>query len=270
MEDMQFLTSPGLADVDGDGVAEILQGSGSYLLHALRADGSEPPGWPKFTHGWIIASPAAGDVDGDGRIEVVAVTRERLLFVWDTPAPATESAIPWQGFGRDRHHTQNLASGVSPLAAPGDPLAALAWALEALLLDVEEHLPQAEPEVAAVLGGPVLLPGLGAAVAALAADDVPGAVDPLRGIEGALARASADPVVAALHLRFVQAVGDAAQGLVEGAACDTLDLRCERRRRPGVMYARAADVQWWFLGRAPGAVRFWGKAIELLAPIQAP
>jgi hypothetical protein len=36
--------------------------------------------------------------------------------VWDTPAPATEAAIPWQSFGRDRRNTRNLASGVSPLA----------------------------------------------------------------------------------------------------------------------------------------------------------
>jgi hypothetical protein len=113
MEDMQFLSSPSIADVDGDGLAEILQGSGAYLVHAYRADGTEPPGWPKFTHGWVISSPTPGDVDGDGALEVVATTREGRLYVFRTPALALESSIAWQGFGRDRRNSGNLASGVS-------------------------------------------------------------------------------------------------------------------------------------------------------------
>ena len=115
MDDMQFLWSPAIADVDGDGAPEIVQGSGSYLLRAYRADGSEPAGWPKFTHGWLIASPAVGDVDGDGLNEVVATTREGRLYLWDTEAATRAESIPWQGSGRDRRNTRNLSSGVSPL-----------------------------------------------------------------------------------------------------------------------------------------------------------
>ncbi len=132
MDDMQFLASPTLADVDGDGRAEVVQGSGAYLLHAYGADGATPAGWPKFTHGWHIASPAPGDVDGDGLIEIVAITREGNVFVWDTPAPASEAALPWAGFGRDRRNTQNLSSGVSSLAPPVDPKTALDNELRAL------------------------------------------------------------------------------------------------------------------------------------------
>jgi len=132
MDDLMFLTSPALADVDGDGKAEILQGSGGYFLRAYQSDGNEPDGWPKFTHGWILATPAAGDVDGDGLIEVVATTREGQLYVWDTPAEATVSAIPWQGFGRDRRHTQNLSSGVSPLGPQRSAADPLIWLREAV------------------------------------------------------------------------------------------------------------------------------------------
>ena len=49
MDDMQFLSSPAIADVDGDGAPEIVQGSGSYLLRAYRTDGSEPAGWPSVS-----------------------------------------------------------------------------------------------------------------------------------------------------------------------------------------------------------------------------
>jgi len=113
MDDMQFLTAPVLADVTGDGVADVVNGSGVYLVRAYAADGSTPPGFPKFTHGWLIGSPAIGDVDGDGRNELVANTREGRLFVWDTPGLSSEAANPWALGGRDRRNTQNLSSGVA-------------------------------------------------------------------------------------------------------------------------------------------------------------
>ena len=139
MDDMQFLASPAIADVDGDGIPEVIQGSGAYLVHAFRGDGSEPAGWPKFTHGWMIGSPTPGDVDGSGKIAVVASSREGNLYVWDTPAPAKASAIPWQGFGRDRRHTKNLSSGVLPTAATQDRFAGLIWALESIDLELEQR-----------------------------------------------------------------------------------------------------------------------------------
>ena len=124
MDDAQFLCGPSLGDVDRDGLPEILQGSGSYLLRAFKNDGSQPEGWPKFTHGWLFCAPSAGDVDGDGLIEVIATTREGRLYIWNTPAPASEAGIPWQGFGRDRRNTQNLSSAVPTTVTPESPLLA--------------------------------------------------------------------------------------------------------------------------------------------------
>jgi hypothetical protein len=141
MDDIQFLTSPTLADVDGDGAAEILAGSGGCLVRAFRGDGHEPPAWPKFTHGWIIAAPAAGDVDGDGLTELVAVTREGKLYVWDTAAEASTQGIPWQSFGRDGRNTNNLSSGLSPLAKERPRLDHLWWLFEALFLESTRFLP---------------------------------------------------------------------------------------------------------------------------------
>jgi hypothetical protein len=116
MEDMQFLSSPAVADVDDDGLAEIVQGSGGYLLHAIGADGADAAGWPKFTHGWLVASPTVGDVDGDGELEVVAATREGNLYVWDTPSAAAPGSVQWQGAGADRRNSQNWSAG---LVEPG-------------------------------------------------------------------------------------------------------------------------------------------------------
>jgi hypothetical protein len=97
--------APAIADVDGDGHAEVIAPSSGYLLHAFKEDGTEPPGWPKQTGGWLLAAPAIGDVDGDGLLEVVAVTREGHLFVWDTPAKASSAAVPWSSLRGNLRNT---------------------------------------------------------------------------------------------------------------------------------------------------------------------
>jgi hypothetical protein len=104
VEQFQILTAPAVADVDGDGAAEVIAGTSGLLLHAFREDGSEPAGWPKQTGGWLFAAPAVGDVDGDGKLEVVAVTREGYLWVWDTPTPAG-GLVEWGSFRHDTHNT---------------------------------------------------------------------------------------------------------------------------------------------------------------------
>jgi hypothetical protein len=83
MEDLMIWASPGAADVDGDGEAEVLMGSGGYLLHAFARKGGEAAAFPKFTGGWIFSAPAVGDLEGDGRLDLVAVTREGYLFAWE-------------------------------------------------------------------------------------------------------------------------------------------------------------------------------------------
>ncbi|MEA2351793.1 MAG: cell wall-associated protease, partial [Thermoleophilaceae bacterium] len=103
IEGWQIPTAPAVADVDGDGAAEVLAGSSGNVLHAFREDGEDAKGWPKDTGGWLLASPAVGDVDGDHRAEVVAVTRDGFLYVWDTPArPRARGG--WPSF---RHDARN-------------------------------------------------------------------------------------------------------------------------------------------------------------------
>ena len=103
MEGWQLPASPAVADVDGDGRAEVVAGSSGNVLHAFREDGSEPAGWPKDAAGWLLASPAVGDVDGDRRLEVVAVTRDGWLWVWDTPSATRHTE--WGAFRHDERNT---------------------------------------------------------------------------------------------------------------------------------------------------------------------
>lgn len=83
MEDLMLFARPDAVDVDADGKAEVVIGSGGYLLHAFEPAGGEADGFPKFTGGWIFSAASAGDLDGDGSPELVSVTREGYLFAWE-------------------------------------------------------------------------------------------------------------------------------------------------------------------------------------------
>ncbi len=98
--------SPVLADLDGDGVLEVVLATSGGQIHAFRGDGTELEGYPLRTspppamesyagsaaylegavdpeHGdGFIAAAAVGDLDGDGRPEVVGATIAGALYAW--------------------------------------------------------------------------------------------------------------------------------------------------------------------------------------------
>jgi hypothetical protein len=107
MEDMQFFLNPAVADLDGDGLPEAINGSAGHILHAFDHRGREPEGWPKDTGQWILGSPAVGDADGDGFLEVWTATRDGHLFAWRTTAEAAKAYRSWTGFHHDPRNTGN-------------------------------------------------------------------------------------------------------------------------------------------------------------------
>ena len=107
MEDLQFFLAPAIADLDNDGVPEVINGSSGNSMHAFGLRGSEPAGWPKPTGQWIIASPTVGDVDGDGLLEVWTATRSGYLFAWKTEGRAADAVREWTSFRHDPANTGN-------------------------------------------------------------------------------------------------------------------------------------------------------------------
>lgn len=65
------VSQPAAADLDLDGVKEIVFGTANRRVYVLRANGSVMPGWPRNVSAEVNSTPAIGDVDGDGYPDIV-------------------------------------------------------------------------------------------------------------------------------------------------------------------------------------------------------
>ncbi|HXJ64108.1 MAG TPA: C25 family cysteine peptidase, partial [Actinomycetota bacterium] len=75
--------TPALADLDGDGLPEIIYGSFDGKLYAWKSNGTNVPGFPFTTNGSITSSAAVGYLDGPGDTspEIVFSTTADSLYV---------------------------------------------------------------------------------------------------------------------------------------------------------------------------------------------
>jgi hypothetical protein len=117
MNDLQFVNTPVILDVTGDGQPEALQASAMYDLQAYGAAGLPATGFPKFTGGWSVASAGAGDMDGDGDLELAMGTRDGYLFLWQTAGRVCQ-ANEWP---KNAHDLRNTGTYGTDADRPGTP-----------------------------------------------------------------------------------------------------------------------------------------------------
>lgn len=89
-----WLGSPAVADLDGDGVQEIVVPRGEALL-AWHPDGTLLWKFPTGG-GRIWASPVVADFDDDGKLEVAFAAREKVYMLDSTGSPRPGFPVVWQ------------------------------------------------------------------------------------------------------------------------------------------------------------------------------
>ncbi len=121
VNDLQFLTGPAVADIDGAPGEEVVAGTASMDLAAFNVAGL-PAGanWPKLTGDWTITTPLIGsfgttDTDSGARKVVVGLTRSGTVLAYRTTAPACSPG------SSPRFHHDNANSGdyTRDATAPG-------------------------------------------------------------------------------------------------------------------------------------------------------
>lgn len=90
-------SSPAAADLDGDGVPEIIAASwNDSTVAAWHANGVMLPGWPRKGSAPFWSTPAVGDIDGDGSLEIVVGSNTSKLYAWHsngTPVRGTTGVL---------------------------------------------------------------------------------------------------------------------------------------------------------------------------------
>jgi immune inhibitor A len=85
-----IFSPPAVADLDGDGIKEIILGCYDGMAYAWKADGTAVPGWPVALGARTTSKPAVCDIDIDGRPDVVLASQNgkvHALRADGTPLP---------------------------------------------------------------------------------------------------------------------------------------------------------------------------------------
>ncbi len=114
--------SPVVADIDGDGMNDVVMGDENGMLTALSGvDGLPLPGFPIQVGASIKAAAALCDCDGDGKTEIVLAGQDKDVSVWDYDFPFSPSGPPpWPQFHHDAMRT-GLATNPSFTAVDPQP-----------------------------------------------------------------------------------------------------------------------------------------------------
>jgi hypothetical protein len=117
VNDLQFLTGPSVADIDGRAGEELLGGTAYLDVHAFDGQGGEVRGWPKLTSDWMVANPAIGTFGSSSRKAVAVVTRSGFLFVYRVGTDSCAGAS-WPRFHHDNANSGDFSRDAVAPAPP--------------------------------------------------------------------------------------------------------------------------------------------------------
>ncbi len=111
-----FFTSPIVSSLSNDGRQAMISSNDSYWIHARRADGTEAPGFPKWTGQWTSFGGVVGDPRQNGRQQLAYGSREGYLFVWNVGGKPNRNT-EWWHFRHDEHNSGRYGNDTRPPAS---------------------------------------------------------------------------------------------------------------------------------------------------------
>jgi hypothetical protein len=95
-----------VADLNSDGVYEVIFGTGDGRVYAYGADGKVLPGFPLLTGGFINSTPAI--INTAGNFGLLVYSRaDGYLYGYKLPWAYDESKIIWRNYLRDKYHSNS-------------------------------------------------------------------------------------------------------------------------------------------------------------------
>ena len=122
LEGASTMSSPVVADINGDGKPDVVIGDEDGDLAALSGvDGGMLPGFPIRLDGEGSGAAAVCDCDGDGKSEIVDVDYGGTVWMWDYDFPFSPAGpAPWPQFHHDAERTGCADTPLLPTAVdPG-------------------------------------------------------------------------------------------------------------------------------------------------------
>jgi hypothetical protein len=122
-------STPAVADVDGDGLLDVVFGAEDGKLYGFGAGGAPLAGFPIDVGGEVRGAPVVWDFDEDGVLELAVASFNRQVLLWDLNAPLVADRVAWPFMRRDVRNTGRLGEsflGVGIAAgSPAPPALAL-------------------------------------------------------------------------------------------------------------------------------------------------
>ncbi len=106
-ENVRFLSSAALGDIDDNGVIDVAVGANNGNLYVWErgSTGTCLAGWPQGAGEAIVSSPALADLDGDNKLEVIVGSDDGFVYVW------TYDGTPFKAPGQEETGWPRMTGG---------------------------------------------------------------------------------------------------------------------------------------------------------------